>query len=444
VSAANERRAVIVPENKVSPTNSFARFEVHAIEQAIPARFEHVVQTYPDRPAVRDKVHELTYKELDQAANRIARAILDQGTGSEEPVALIFGQGTRAIAAILGVLKSGRPYVFLDPGLSSDRNDFILNDSGARLVVSDTANFSKASSYGGLRALNIDQYSDASPQPVERLGIAPDSPACLVYTSGSTGTPKGVVQNHRSLLAGAMNYTNCFHLACDDRLCFFYSPAVIAAVRIMWLALCNGAALCVHDLRGDGILNLADWLRRERITLFSSVASVFRNFTGALTAADHFPDLRLIRLGGEPTLRKDVEAYKKHFSKDCLLVNRIGSTETGTYSWFCIDKETRIEGLSVPVGYPMEGYEILLLDENGAEVETNQIGEIVLKSSFFASGFWNKPHLTEAAFLPSLDGGRARMYRTGDLGRRLADGCLIHIVNAGTSLPSATIGRSTL
>ena len=75
----------------------------------------------------------------------------------------------------------------------------------------------------------------------------------------------------------------------------------------------------------------------------------------------------------------------------------------------------------------MEGYEILLLDENGAEVETNQIGEIVLKSSFFASGFWNKPHLTEAAFLPSLDGGSARMYRTGDLGRRLPDGCLIHM-----------------
>jgi len=75
----------------------------------------------------------------------------------------------------------------------------------------------------------------------------------------------------------------------------------------------------------------------------------------------------------------------------------------------------------------MEGYEILLLDENGAEVETNQIGEIVLKSSYFASGFWNKPHLTEAAFLPSLDGGSARMYRTGDLGRRLPDGCLIHM-----------------
>src|SRR6185295_12607061 len=179
--------------------------------------------------------------------------------------------------------------------------------------------------------------------------LAPNSPACLVYTSGSTGVPKGVVQNHRSLLAGTMNYTNCFHLNCEDRLCFLYSPSVIAAVRIMWLALCNGAALCIHDVRGDGILNLADWLRRERITLFTSVASVFRSFTSILDEADRFPHLRLIRLGGEPTLPGDVEAYRKHFSRNCLLVNRIGSTETGTYSWFRMDKQTAIEGLSVPV-----------------------------------------------------------------------------------------------
>ena len=274
----------------------------------------------------------------------------------------------------------------------------------------------------------------------ERLGVAPDSPACLVYTSGSTGIPKGVVQNHRSLLAVTMNYTNCFHLTCEDRLSFLYSPGVIAAARIMWLALCNGAALCICDLKGDGILNLADWLRQERITLFTSVASVFRNFTSILTEADRFPDLRLIRLGGEPTLPRDVESYKKHFSENCLLVNRIGSTETGTYSWYCMDKETPIEGLAVPVGYPMEGYEILLLDENGEEVEANQIGEIVVKSRYLPSGFWNRPDLTKASFLPAPGGGKERMYRTGDLGRRLLDGCLIHMGRKDHQVKVGAIG----
>jgi amino acid adenylation domain-containing protein len=415
-----------VSGNKVRPINPFIRFDIQQLGQSIPSRFEHQVEKYPDRPAVRDKNRELTYKKLDRAANQIARAILDQGTPGEEPVALIFDLGPQAIAAILGVLKSGKPYVFLDPGLSSDRNDFILTDSGARLMVSDAANFSKASSYGGLSALNIDECPDTSRWSNERLVVAPDSPACLVYTSGSTGVPKGVVQTHRSLLAVTMNYTNCFHLTCEDRLSFFYSSGVIAAVRIMWLALCNGATLCIYDLRGDGILNLPDWLRQERITLFTSVASVFRNFTRILTEADQFPDLRLIRLGGEPTLPKDVESYKKHFSKNCLLVNRIGSTETGTYSWFCMDKETPIKGRTVPVGYPMEGYEISLLDEDGEEVGANQIGEIVVKSSYLPSGFWNRPELTEASFLP-LPGGEERMYRTGDLGRRLPDGCLIHV-----------------
>ena len=92
-----------------------------------------------------------------------------------------------------------------------------------------------------------------------------------------------------------------------------------------------------------------------------------------------------------------------------------------------MDKETPIQGLAVPVGYPMEGYEISLLDEDGEEVEANQIGEIVVKSSYLPSGFWNRPDLTEASFLPVPGRGEERMYRTGDLGRRLSDGCLIHM-----------------
>ena len=141
------------------------------------------------------------------------------------------------------------------------------------------------------------------------------------------------------------------------------------------------------------------------------MASVFRQFTSILTEADQFPDLRLIRLGGEPTLPKDVESYKTHFSSNCLLVNRIGSTETGTYSWFCMDKETPIEGLSVPVGYPMEGYEIALLDESGQAVGDDQIGEIVVTSSYLPAGFWNRPDLTESS--SAGPGGGGNEYRNG-------------------------------
>ena len=95
--------------NKVGPSNSFTRFETHEIEQSIPARFGHVVEKYRFRPAVKDKDHELTYEQLNQAANRVARAILDESLTGEEPVALIFDQGTQAIVAILGVLKSASP-----------------------------------------------------------------------------------------------------------------------------------------------------------------------------------------------------------------------------------------------------------------------------------------------------------------------------------------------
>jgi acyl-coenzyme A synthetase/AMP-(fatty) acid ligase/acyl carrier protein len=224
-----------------------------------------------------------------------------------------------------------------------------------------------------------------------------------------------------------MNYTNRFHLSCEDRLCFPYSPSVIGAVRSILLALCNGAALCVYDLKVEGFAKLADWLRQERITLFFTVASVFRQFTSMLTGEDQFPDMRLIRLGGETALPKDVESYKKHFSKDCLFVNPLGPTETGFFSWYCMDKETPVIEGSVPVGYPAEGYEILLLNEDGEEAGADQIGEIAVKSRYLAPGYWKRPDLTEASFLPVPGGGEERTYRTGDLGRRLSDGCLIHM-----------------
>ena len=409
---------------QVHHSNTYIRFDTEETGQSIPSRFERMVEKYPDRLAVKDEHHQLTYRELNQDADLLASAIQGRGGGGTEPIALMFGQGTRAIAAILGVLKSGKPYVFLDPGLTSERNRLILEDSGARLVVSDALNFPEANSCDGLVAMNID---DCKATSYINPGIAPDAPACLVYTSGSTGVPKGVLQNHRSLLAGAMNYTNCFQLSYADRVCFLYSPSVIAAVRMMWLALCNGAALYMYDLRAEGFGRLPGWLRQHRITIFSSVASVFRHFTGTLTYADRFPDLRLIRLGGETTLPEDVESYKKHFSEECVLVNRIGSTETGTYSWFRIGKETQIDGASVPVGYPMAGYEILLLDADGEDAGVDQPGEIVVRSRYLSSGIWRRPDLTESSFVSIPGGNGERCYRTGDLGRRTSDGCLIHM-----------------
>src|SRR5262249_30473912 len=132
-----------------------------------------------------------------------------------------------------------------------------------------------------------------------------------------------------------------------------------------------------------------------------------------LNRNERFPKIRLIHVGGEPLSKTDVELYKNHFSDDCLLVNRYSISETQAVSYYFIDKQTEIKGDRIPVGYPLEGNEILLLDGDGNELDANQIGEIAVKSPYLALGYWQRPELTRAKFMPDPQGGKARIYLTG-------------------------------
>src|SRR5262249_19672453 len=149
--------------------------------------------------------------------------------------------------------------------------------------------------------------------------LSPDTLAYILYTSGSSGQPKGVVDEHRNLLHVTKVETNDFHLCAEDRLIFF-TPR-----RYSFHALLNGAAACPIDIKQHGLANLAQWLIQEEITIYSSVASIFRYLVSTLTGDEKFPRLRLINLFGEPVCKRDIELYKEYFSPDCIFVNRLGS-----------------------------------------------------------------------------------------------------------------------
>jgi len=254
-----------------------------------------------------------------------------------------------------------------------------------------------------------------------------DTLTWILYTSGSTGQPTGVVQNHRNVLHFMMNHTNGLHICSEDRLALLHSCSVNAANHDIFTALLNGASLHPLDIKEEGVADLANWLIGQEITYCHVVPTLFRHLVDTLTGAERFPKLRLIRLGAEPARARDVELYKQHFSRGCILVNRLGHSETGTLLWYFIDRETRIDGPTVPVGYGVEDNEILLLDEAGVEVGLNGIGEIAVRSRYLSPGYWRRPDLTRAAFQPDPEGGDERLYWTGDLGRMLPDGCLVHV-----------------
>jgi len=411
-------------------TGTFVEFNKDEIEQSIPKRFEEQARKYSNRTAVVTRNQTLTYDQLNQGVDRLAGAILHQRGGRQEPIALLLEQSASAISTILGVLKAGKIYVPLDTTYPQARIEYILEDSQAAVIVTNNRNFSLArelAKHNRCQLLNIDELDASSFVEEPDSSISPDSLAWILYTSGSTGQPKGVVQTHRNVLHDIMNYTNAFHICQVDRLILLTSYSVVDTVRTMYGALLNGASLYPLDVKEEGLTHLADWLNHHQITIYRSFSTLFRHFIDTLDGEQQFPKLRLLYLCGEPVYRKDLELYKRHFSPDCIFVNGIGSTECLTYRWYLMDKKTQVNDNNVPVGYPLEDIEVLLLDDDGKEVAFNEIGEMSVKSRYLSPGYWCRPEVSQVKFLPDPNGGDEWIYRTGDLGLILNDGCLVHM-----------------
>jgi amino acid adenylation domain-containing protein len=419
----------LIRQRGIGPTNPFAEFKKEEIEKSIPERFEEQVARHPDRLAVKSKHHAFTYRALNQAANRVANAVLARRGTGEEPIALLLEHDAPMLAALLGALKAGKIYVPMDRSHPAARNQHILEDSQAALIVTDSKNLASARrmAQDDCALINLDDLDPRCSNEDPGLSLSPDTRTWILYTSGSTGQPKGVVQTHRNVLHFVRIYTNGLHICADDRLSLVYSFCVNAGNHDMFNALLNGASLFPLNIREEGIAPLSTWLIQNRVTYLHAAPTVFRHFVGNLTGNESFPHLRLIRLGGESVYKRDVELYKRHFPQDCFLVNRLGSTETGTIRWYFIDKGTDVTSNIVPVGYPVEDNEILLIDETVEKDGAGAVGEIAVRSRYLSPGYWRRSDLTQAVFLPDPHGGDERIYRTGDLGRMLPDGCLIHL-----------------
>lgn len=409
------------------PTGTFIEFTEEEIEQSIPDRFEKIARQFPDRTAVESRRHRLTYRDLNRAANRTAHAVSSTCGDKNRSVAVLMDHDAPVVGAIVGALKAGKFYIPLDPSLPHARSKFILEDAEAEAVITNTKHWSVAKSLvkSPSRLLNIDEVGDF-PDTVPPMRPRPDDLCWVIYTSGSTGKPKGVMQSHRNVLHFMRNYTNGLHICAEDRLTLLYSFSVNGGAHDIFAALFNGAALCPYDLKADGFSELGPWLIDEKITIYHSVPTVFRQFAESLTGGENFRDIRIVRLGGEPVYRRDVNLFTKHFSNDCILVNRLGSSETGSLRMFFLDKETEVRSNLVPVGYAVPDNEVVLLDDSGAQVAGDE-GEIAVRTRYISPGYWRRPDLTAASFFDDPGDEKRKIYRTGDLGRMSSDGCLLHL-----------------
>ena len=421
------------------PTVVFEEFQDSELEQSVPERFEKQVARYPERLAARGARYQFTYRQLNAAANRIARAILERRGPGEEPVGILLDNDALAVAAILGVLKAGKGYVPLDPALPPERLAYFVSDSTTELIVTSTAHESLA----GLITppdqvpLNVDDLDSSLSATDPDLPISPDALAYIYYTSGSSGRPKGVYNSHRNLLHRVLRNTNDFHLWAGDRLSCVRSLSFSGAIKDVFCAVLNGASVCFFDLRTQGFAQMATWLAEQKITIYVSVATSYRQLAAALGTAPSFPALRIIHIGGEPIRWSDLDLHKRHFPPTCRLSLGLGITESGNVTRLFIDRDTRREGEDVPAGYPLPGMEVLILDGAGQQVAPGQVGQIAVRSQYLTLGYWRQPELTRSRFLPDPAGSSARIYLSGDLGYVMPDGCLVCLGRADNQVKVA-------
>ena len=395
------------------PAGPVVRFG--SIELSIPHRFAEQVALHRDRIAVQTPTHSLTYGALDLASRCLAAALLEY-PGCKR-VALLLPHDTSMAVGILGTLQAGRTYVPLDSSQPAQRLRSIMDDVGAEVIVCSAAHEERAKELAGAGCtlLSLDRLKQVPAAPLPEL--SPDSIAYILYTSGSTGRPKGVVQNHRNVLHFIRRYSENLRLTPDDRMLQVASYAFDAAVMDFYGALLNGATLCLFDIRTQSITDCAPWLKQEGITVWHSTPSVFRVFAADLTT--RLPSIRLIVMGGEAVSRTDFETFRQRFEPGTLFVNGLGPTESTVTLQFFADHQTDLRRQSMPVGYPVDGTTIELLDESGAP--TDLFGEIAVCSPHIALGYWQQE---SAAFEadPARPGGIR--YRSGDIARRLPDGSL--------------------
>ena len=431
-AVTREVRAGPVTDGGPDPAPAFQEFPEADTELSIVTRFERRVASGPDRPAVKTSKQTLTYDALNRAANRVAHAVRALAGGAPEPVGLVLEQGLGAIVALLGVLKAGKFYVPMDPAHPRSWLGAIVTEARPSVIVTNRANLALATELATREApaaqvLDTDALASGVSDSNPGAEITADALAYLFYTSGTTGRPKGVAHDHRHVLRQTMSYTNGLRLGPADCLTLLHSHGFSASRLDIFGAILNGAALFPFSVVDEGLRPLARGLLEQGVTVLHWVPTAFSHFAAGLSGAERFPRLRWIVLGSEGMTPRDVALYHRRFAAGAGLVNRYGTTETGNIAWRFVDPLADIGREAVPVGRAIGDAEPLVLDVDGREVASGQVGEIAVRTRFLPAGYWGRPDLTAEAFVPDRGGHGERVYRTGDVGYRLPDGDLVHL-----------------
>ncbi|MEW5928458.1 MAG: amino acid adenylation domain-containing protein [Gemmatimonadota bacterium] len=386
--------------------------------------FEAWAARTPDAPALADEERTLGYAELDRAANQLAHALLRRGAGPEARVGVLLDRSAGLVVALLAVLKSGAAYVPLDPSTPPERLALVLEDAGVSVLLLDGG---AAAAPPRTRAALLRLDADAAEIAAERdaspgVEVAAESAAYVIYTSGSTGTPKGVVVEHRHLAAYVHAIVARLGLRGGMRHALASTVAADLGNTVLYPALCTGGVL--HVLSRETATSgerFAAAMRGHRIDVLKIVPSHLAALLQGPGGAPGLPR-RLLVLGGEASRAEWVRGLMER-APEMAVANHYGPTEA-TVGVLTHRVRGTERGATVPLGRPLDGTRVYVLDRWGDAVPAGVPGELYVGGAQVARGYAGRPARTAESFVPdgfSREPG-ARLYRTGDRVRWLPTG----------------------
>ena len=395
-------------------------------DKAVSALFAEQVGRAPGRIAVRHGGTELTYGELDERSNRLARYLQSKGVGRGDLVSVCLDRSPDLIVGLLAIAKTGAAYVPLDAEYPAERLRFMLRDSGARVLLSDRRHALRLPGGGGCTVVLLDEEASAiagqQASPLDLTALDGQDRLYVMYTSGSTGQPKGIEIRHCGVTRLVLN-TDYIEWQDDDRVAQASNVSFDAATFEIWGALLNGVALVIAER--ETLLDpeaLGEWLAAERIRVLFLTTALFNRMARARNRG--LAGLRVLLFGGEAV---DMRCVRQVWDRNRpeRLLHVYGPTEATTFAtWRPVGVEDLAEGATAPIGLPIANTELYLLDAQRQLTPLGVPGEIYLGGDGLAKGYWNRPELTAEKFIEHPWKPGARLYRTGDLGRRRADGAI--------------------
>ena len=383
---------------------------------------------HPERPALIIGERTLRYGELDRGANHVAQRLRALGAGPEVRVGLCADRSAEAIVALLGVLKTGAAYVPLDPSAPRERLLALLREVEAPLVLAQASCVEPVSG-GEARVLRLEEFNELPEKAPVRppdVALSPEGAAYVLHTSGSTGQPKGVVVSHRALLSHLEGVRRAYALSQEDRVLQFSSLHFDVAAEELFPTLAVGAAVV---LRRAGAVESVDELRalvsRTGVTVVNLPSPYWHEWVDALPGIAEAlpPSVRLLVTGSQAPSPERLSRWRERVGSQVRWLNAYGPTEA-TITCAVFEAVAPVERPRVPIGRPLAGVRIYLLDERRQPVPAGAPGELFIGGSGLARGYLARPAATAEAFTPDpfTDEPGARMYRTGDLARLLPDG----------------------